>query len=132
MSLLDVLTEKKEEVFSGELWKDFPRLNNGAYVQTNEVPQAFTYDIISDSDQSFSKMLGNLENNKTVATIKTKDRIAVEIGYYVKTQDGYIWQVDGVVTKAYDKSKQTARFLRQATDQAIFMRLVRVDNLLDI
>lgn len=129
MSLLDILHNKHEDVFNGQIWKDLPFLEGGGWISTTENPQFFDYEVVNERDSNYANLLNTLEAPETLMTIKTSDKVEVDINYYITTQDGALWQVKGVVTKYYEeKSKQTLRFLRQAIDEAKIMRLIKIEN----
>lgn len=132
MSLLDILHDQKDDVAVGTVWRDLPKLQSGQYVSTAESPQTFKYDIVQERDSSFANILTAVEAKKTITTIKTQDKIQVDVGYYVVTQDNRLWIVEGCAVKAYDKAKETLRFMRKSVEETTFLRLVEVDNYLGV
>lgn len=129
MSLLDILHDQKDEVLHGVIYKRLPKLENGNNLTTDTRGQSFGYDIVNDSDSNYANLLNTIEAPITIMTIKTSDKIDIEIGYKVKSQDGRLWEVSGFVTKLYtERTKQTLRQLKKTVNEEKIIRLTEINN----
>ena len=119
---LDFLQIKDEEVLTGTYYKRRPlTLADGGDV--------FQYDIVDESDTSYSNILNNLQTEKSVQTIKTNDVCGFKVKGYVVTQDGLFWQITGILKKMVKpENKQALRILKQTIETEYILRLIEVDN----
>lgn len=129
MSLLDILHDQKDEVLHGVIYKRLPKLTDRNNLTTDTRGQSFGYDIVNDRDSNYANLLNTIEAPITIMTIKTSDKIDIEIGYKVKSQDGRLWEVSGFVTKLYtERTKQTLRQLKKTVNEEKIIRLTEINN----
>ena len=123
MDYLDFIrSTKAEEVLTGTYYVRRP-------LTTQDVGIRFNYDIVDESDRSYSTLLNNIEEVYEIQTIKTSDLKDVNVKGYVVTQDGVMWQVSGAIKRLINQnSKQALRFLKRTNETEYIMRLVKVEN----
>lgn len=122
MDFLDFLTVKDEEVLTGTYYKRKP-------ITTDDGGLPFSYDIVNESDRTYSTMLNTLQTEQAVQTIVTNDLVGFKVKGYVVTQDGILWQITGIVKRLVKaENKQALRILKQTIDTEYVIRLIAVDN----
>ena len=126
MDYLDFLTVKDEEVLTGTSYKRRP-------ITTEDGGLPFNYDIVNESDKSYFTMLNTLETEQVVQTIKTNDLVGFKVKGYIATQDGKFWQITGIITRLVKPElKQALRILKNTIDTEYIIRLVAVDNPMEL
>lgn len=119
---LDFLQLSDDEVLSGTYYKRLPKTS-----QDKGVP--FQYDIVQDSDKTYSLMLNQIQSEQCVQTIKTNDLIDLKIKGYVVTQDGKMWQITGIIEKpSKPGNKEALRILKKSVETEYIIRLLQVDK----
>lgn len=122
MGLTDVMTLHEEEVLTGTFYSRIPET-------PQDVGEKFHYDIVDESDKSYSRLLDNIKDDRAILTIKTDDKIDFNTTGYVVTQDGLFWQITGVLTKVINNTtKEALRMLKETVQTAKFIRLLNYDN----
>lgn len=123
---LDFLAIKDDEVLSGTYYNRQPLTS-----QDEGIP--FQYDIVYDSDKNYSLMLNTLQSEQTMKTIKTNDECGFRVKGYVVTQDGTMWQITGIIEKpSKPDNKQSLRILKRAVEMEYIIRLLQVENPMDL
>jgi hypothetical protein len=119
---LNLLIGKSDEVLTGSYYPKRPKT-------ARDVSIKFGYDIVNDSDISYSKILDNVKTEQSILTIKTNDVCGFSINGYVVTQDGDMWQITGIIKRIVVKeNKQALRFLKETPATEYVMRLIGVEN----
>ena len=126
MDFLDLLTIKDEEVLTGTYYKRRPKT-------TADEGISFSYDIVDESDRNYSKLLDNLKTEQVMQTIKTNDLCGFKTKGYVVTQDGRFWTITGIITRLVKReNKQALRVLKQTIETEYVIRLLQVDNPMEL
>lgn len=126
MDFLDLLTIKDEEVLTGTYYNRRPKT-------TADVGISFSYDIVDESDRNYSKLLDNLQTEQVMQTIKTNDLCGFKTKGYVVTQDGRFWTITGIIERLVKReNKQALRVLRQTIETEYVIRLLQVDNPMEL
>lgn len=126
MDFLDLLTIKDEEVLTGTYYNRRPKT-------TADVGISFSYDIVDESDRNYSKLLDNLQTEQVMQTIKTNDLCGFKTKGYVVTQDGRFWTITGIIKRLVKhENKQALRVLRQTIETEYIIRLLQVDNPMEL
>lgn len=122
MDFLDLLTVRDEEVLSGTYYAKRPKT-------TADKGISFQYDIVDESDKTYSKVLEAIEAENATQTIKTNDMCGFKVKGYIATQDGDFWQIVGFIKRLVKhENKQALRLLKQTIDTEYVIRLVQVEN----
>lgn len=120
--LLDLLSGQYDEVLTGTYYTFLPKTMTDSGI-------SFQYDIVNDSDHSYSNVLDSLNTELTTCTLKTNDTCAFKVNSYIATQDGKLWQISGVVKKIInERSKQALRLLKETSETIYLIRLIEVPN----
>lgn len=126
MDYLDFLTVKDEEVLTGNYYKRRP-------ITTEDGGLPFSYDIVNESDKNYSTIINNLQTEQVVQTIRTNDLVGFKIKGYVVTQDGILWQITNIMKRlAKPENKQALRILKQTIETEFVIRLIAVDNPMEL
>lgn len=126
MDFLDLLTIKDEEVLTGTYYNRRPKT-------TADEGISFSYDIVDESDRNYSKLLDNLQTEQVMQTIKTNDLCGFKTKGYVVTQDGIFWTITGIIKRLVKhENKQALRVLRQTIETEYVIRLLQVDNPMEL
>lgn len=126
MDFLDLLTIKDEEVLTGTYYNRCPKT-------TADEGISFSYDIVDESDRNYSKLLDNLQTEQVMQTIKTNDLCGFKTKGYVVTQDGIFWTITGIIKRLVKhENKQALRVLRQTIETEYVIRLLQVDNPMEL
>lgn len=119
---LDFMAISDEEVLSGTYYPKKPKL-------PQDKSFSFMYDIVDESNKYYSKILGEIQTEKTTQTIKTNDDCGFKIKGYIVTQDGIMWQIDNLVKRLVKaENKQALRWLKQTVETEYVIRLIEVEN----
>lgn len=119
---LDFLQIKDEEVLTGTFYERRPLTSADAGV-------SFQYDIVDESDRTYSNVLDTLHTVQAVQTIKTNDDCGFKVNSYIVTQDGVLWQISGAIKRLVKpENKQALRILKESIETEYVIRLIAVDN----
>lgn len=121
MDALDFFHSQREEVLTGTYYPVRPKTDAQHGTE-------FSYDVVNESDRSYSMLIEALKTDRTVCTIKSSDKINFQIKGYVRTQDGIFWQISGFVKKLISQRKQALRILKETVDTEYIIRLIEADN----
>ena len=124
MDFLDLMDIKNNEVFNGKYYKDRPQT-------PLDVPKEFNYDVVNPNDRTYSKILNNLEADNATHAIKTNDFCDFRVNGYVVTHDGLWWQITGFQVIP-SKNKQAYRFMVDVVGTEYLLRLIQVENPMEI
>jgi hypothetical protein len=120
--ILILLNTSVDEVLTGTYYPVIPKI-------MGDGGETFQYDIVNESDRTYSRMLEVVKNETSMCTIKTNDECGFKINGYVATQDGAFWQIQGVVKHLVNKnSKQALRLLKETAETEYVVRLIEVPN----
>lgn len=128
---MDILSEfcsrKSEEVLSGKYYKFYPK-------SYSDNPIKFNYDILDPETKEYKNLMTNLiTTDGGKLAIKTRASIDFMIKGYVLTQDGKMWQIDqSTENPINEQSKGALRFFVDTAQTERHLRLLRVDNPMDI
>lgn len=126
MGVTDEMKLHFEEVLIGTYYEKYPELPRDKGVK-------FGYDIVDESDRQYAKLLDNIKGERTVITIKTDDDIDFKTTGYIATQDGGFWQIMGVVKYIkHQNTKEALRFLKTTIQTSRIMRLIEVENPMEL
>ncbi len=123
MGYLKFMTDRSEEVLKGTYYKVIPQ-------KPTDEGSRFTYQIVDQSDKTYSKMLDGLEAPLKTMTIRSDDRqCGFEIKGYIVSQDGQLWQISGVIeAPANENTMQALRRHVRTIQSRYIMRLIGVEN----
>lgn len=126
LDFLDFLQIKDEEVLSGTYYSRRP-------ITTSDKGIRFQYDILDESNKSYTTLLNNLQTETELQTIKTNDMCGFKVKGYVATQDGLLWQISGIIKRLIKpENKQALRILKQTIETEYILRLIKVDNPMEL
>lgn len=123
---LDFLQIKDEEVLTGTYYDRIP-------LTSNDVGLHFQYDIVNESDKSYTTLLNTIETEQSLQTIKTNSSCGFKVMGYVVTQDGLLWQITGIIKKLVkQENKQALRILKESIETEYLIRLSEVANPMEL
>lgn len=113
---------KDEEVLTGRYYKRRP-------VTPQDESKEFSYDIVDESDRTYTKILDNLQTELSLLTIKTNDMCGFKAKGYVSTQDEKLWQIQGIIKRIVrPENKQALRILKETNETEYVLRMTEVYN----
>lgn len=123
---LDFLQIKDEEVLTGTYYDRIP-------LTSNDVGLHFQYDVVNESDKSYTTLLNTIETEQSLQTIKTNSSCGFKVMGYVVTQDGLLWQITGIIKKLVkQENKQALRILKESIETEYLIRLSEVANPMEL
>lgn len=123
---LDFLQLSDDEVLSGTYYNRLPKTSQ-------DIGVPFQYDIVQDSDKTYSMMLNQIQSEQCLQTIKTNDLSECKVKGYVATQDGLLWQITGFIKKpSTPNNKESLRILKNSVETEYIIRLLQVDNPMEL
>lgn len=125
MDFLDFIVPKDDEVYWGTYYSKRPKSYKNYGI-------GFAYDVLDPNDKSYSKLLDTLKADKATLTIKTNDMCGFAIGGYIATQDGEFWQINSILKRDNPENKQALRILTNTIDTEFVLRLINVENPMDL
>lgn len=123
---VDFLVDTAEEKLTGLFYSRRP-------TNADDGRKTFQYKQLDPNSKVFGKVLGEVRADRATYAIKTNDGCGFNIGGYVVTQNGLIWQITEVVTNEEAKDRtEVLRWFKSAKNAEIDIRMVQVDNLYPI
>lgn len=126
MDFMDLIIDSADEYLTGCFYKKRPKTKEDGCVR-------FNYKQLDPNSRVFGKILGEVRADRASYAIKTNDMCGFNIGGYIVTQNGLIWQITEVITNEEAKGSNDAlRWFKKAVNAECSVRMVQVDNLYDI
>lgn len=126
MDYIDFLVDTTDEYLTGYFYKKRP-------VSAEDGKITFKYKQLDPNSRVFGKVLGEVRADRANYAIKTNDQCGFNIGGYIVTQNGLIWQITEVVTNEEVKDgNDVLRWFKRAKNAECSVRMVQIDNLYPI
>ena len=126
MDFMDFLVDSTDEYLTGYFYKKRPKNQEDGRVK-------FNYKQLDPNSRVFGKILGEVRADRATYAIKTNDMCGFNIGGYIVTQNGLIWQITEVITNEESKgSNDVLRWFTTAVNAECSVRMVQIDNLYDV
>lgn len=123
MDFIDMLVDTSNEKLTGYFYKRRPRTPEDGRI-------TFKYEQLNPNSRVFDKVLGNVRADSELYAIKTNDHCGFNVGGYIITQNGLIWEITEVVTNEQAKgSNDVLRWFRTAKNAECNVRMIRIDDL---
>lgn len=126
MDFMDLIVDSADEFLTGYFYKKRPKTQADGRIQ-------FNYRQLDPNSRVFGKVLGEVRADRASYAIRTNDMCGFNIGGYIVTQNGLIWQITEVITNEESKGSNDAlRWFKKAVNAECSLRMVQIDNLYDI
>lgn len=120
---IDMIVNTGDEYLTGVFYKRRPISNEDGGV-------SFKYKQLDPNARIFDKLLGELWKDRATYAIKTNDDCAFNIGGYIQTQNGLLWEITEVISNEEVKGGNEAlRWFKTAKNAEISVRMIQVDDL---
>lgn len=123
MDYIDMLVDTSSEKLTGYFYKRRPRTPDDGRI-------TFKYEQLDPNSRVFDKVLGNVRADRATYAIKTNDHCGFNLGGYIITQNGLIWEITEVVTNEHAKgSNDVLRWFKTAKNADCNVRMIQIDDL---
>lgn len=123
---IDMIVNTGDEFLTGVFYKRRPKA-------PTDIGVTFKYKQLDPNARVFGKLLGELRKDRATYAIKTNDDCAFNIGGYIQTQNGAMWEITEVIANEEVKGGNEAlRWFTKAKNAEISVRMIQVDDLYDI
>ena len=122
---IDMLVDTKDEYLTGHFYKRRPRTPEDGKI-------VFKYKQLDPNSKIFDTVLGNVRADSARYAIETNDHCGFNIGGYIVTQNGLIWEITEVITNEQaNGSNNTLRWFTTAKNAKCSVRMIQVTDLFD-
>ena len=126
MDFMDFLVDSTDEYLTGYFYKKRPKSQEDGRIK-------FNYKQLDPNSRVFGKLLGEVRADRASYAIKTNDMCGFNVGGYIITQNGLIWQITEVITNEESKGSNDAlRWFTTAVNAECSVRMVQIDDLFNI
>lgn len=126
MDFIDFLVDSSDEYLTGTFYARRPKTVEDGGIN-------FTYKQLDPNSKRFGKVLGNVRADVANYAISTNDHCGFNIGGYIVTQNGLIWQITEIVTNEEVKGKSDVlRWFTSAENSEQSLRMIQVEDLFEI
>lgn len=123
MDYLDFLVDSTTERLTGYFYKRRPKTK-----EDGRLP--FQYEQLDPNSKVFDKVLGNVRADRATYAIKTNDYSDFNVGGYIITQNGKIWEITEVITNEQVKGNNDALWwFKTAKNVECSVRMIEIDEL---
>ena len=123
---IDMIVNTGDEFLTGVFYKRRPKA-------PTDVGVTFKYKQLDPNARVFGKLLGELRKDRATYAIKTNDDCAFNIGGYIQTQNGLVWEITEVIAnEEVQGGNEALRWFTKAKNAEISVRMIQVDDLYDI
>lgn len=125
MDYIDMLVNSSDKKLTGYFYKRRPKTREDGRI-------TFKYEQLDPNSRVFDKLLDNVRADRAIYAIKTNENISFNVGGYIVTQNGLIWEISEVVTNEQEKgSNEVLRWFTTAKNAECNLRMVQIENLFD-
>lgn len=126
MDFMDFLVDSTDEYLTGYFYKKRPKSQEDGRIK-------FNYRQLDPNSRVFGKLLGEVRADRATYAIRTNDMCGFNVGGYIITQNGLIWQITEVITNEESKGSNDAlRWFTTAVNAECSVRMVQIDDLFNI
>jgi hypothetical protein len=112
---------KEEYPLSGAYYYRKPLLNT-------DIAEPMNYKVVDANVRRYGEVIANLKKEEQYNIRQTNTQCNFRIGGHIATQDGILWQITEIQTKAVQEYNQAFRLFKASQMTAHILRLVAVDN----
>lgn len=122
---IDMLVDTKDEYLTGYFYKRRPRTPEDGKI-------TFKYKQMNPNSKIFDTVLGNVRADSARYAIKTNDHCGFNIGGYIVTQNGLIWEITEVITNEQTEGRNDVlRWFKTAKNADCSIRMIQITDLFD-
>ena len=126
MDFIDFLVDSSDEYLTGTFYPRRPKSSEDGGIN-------FSYKQLDPNSRRFGKLLNNVRADVANYAISTNDHCGFNIGGYIVTQNGLIWQITEIVTNEEVKGKSDVlRWFKTAENSEQSLRMIQVDDLYEL
>ena len=126
MDFIDLMVDTSEEYLTGFFYKRRPKNAEDGRI-------SFLYKQLDPNSRVFDTVLGNVRADRATYAIKSNDNCGFNVGGFVITQNGLIWEIVEVIRNEEVKGSNDAlRWFKRAVNTECSVRMIQVDDLFDI
>ena len=125
MDFIDMIVDSSDEFLTGAFYKKRPKYPHDGRI-------TFSYKQYNTNSKIFDTVLGDVRADKATYAISTNDDCDFNVGGYIVTQNGLIWEIVEVVKNEETKAnKDVLRWFTKAIDTETNVRMIEIDDLFD-
>ena len=126
MDFMDFIVDRADEFLTGYFYKKRPKSQEDGRIK-------FNYRQLDPNSRVFGKLLGEVRADRASYAIRTNDMCGFNVGGYIITQNGLIWQITEVITNEESKGSNDAlRWFTTAVNAECSVRMLQIDDLFNI
>lgn len=126
MDFIDLMVDTSEEYLTGFFYKRRPKNAEDGRI-------SFLYKQLDPNSRVFDTVIGNVRADRATYAIKSNDNCGFNVGGFVITQNGLIWEIVEVIKNEEVKGSNDAlRWFKRAINTECSVRMIQVDDLFDI
>lgn len=123
---IDMIVNTGDEYLTGVFYKRRP-------ISPTDGGITFKYKQLDPNARVFDKLLGELRKDRETYAINTKNNCGFNIGGYIQTQNGKLWEITEVIGNEEVKGgNEVLRWFKTAKNAEISIRMIQVDDLYNI
>lgn len=125
---IDMIVNTSDEYLTGVFYRRRP-------ISRDDGGVTFNYKQLDPNAKVFEKLLGELRKDTVNYAIKTNDDYAFNVGGYIQTQNGLLWEITDIVADEEVKEKggnEVLRWFKTAKNREISIRMIQIDDLFNI
>lgn len=123
---IDMIVNTGDEFLTGTFYRRRPKTPEDGGVN-------FRYKQLDPNSKVFDKVLGQMRKDTATYAISTNDDCKFNIGGYIRTQNGLLWEITSVIGNEEVKGGNEAlRWFTTAKNSDTSIRLIQVDDLWDL
>ena len=120
---IDMLVDTKDEYLTGYFYKVRP-------ITPDDGRITFKYKQLDPNSKVFGTVLSNVRADRATYAIKTNDHCGFNIGGYIVTQNGLIWEITEVITnEQVTGSDDVLRWFKTAKNAECSVRMIQINDL---
>lgn len=125
MDFIDLIVDTSEEYLTGYFYFRRPKTPDDGRI-------TFKYKQLNPNSRVFDTVLGNIRADRATYAIKSNDHCGFNVGGYVITQNGLIWEIVEVIRNEEVKGSNDAlRWFTRAVNTECSVRMIQIDDLFD-
>ncbi len=125
MDFIDLLVDTSEEYLTGYFYSRRPKSEEDGRI-------TFKYKQLDPNSRVFDTVLGNVRADRATYAIKSNDNCGFNVGGYIITQNGLIWEIVEVITnEEVSGANDALRWFTRAANAECSVRMIQVDDIYD-
>lgn len=125
MDFMDLLVDTSDEYLTGHFYFRRPKSEEDGGV-------SFKYKQLDPNSRVFDTVLGNVRADRATYAITSNDKCDFNVGGYIITQNGLIWEIVEVITnEEVNGGNDVLRWFKKAANAECRVRMIQVDDIYD-